>query len=126
MFINLQNMKILAILLAAVLAGPLEYDKTVHDFGEISIKDGPVSCTFTVTNVSDEPVTIFAVVTSCGCTSAEWTRTAIEPGGKGEIKATFSNEDGPYPFDKTLTVYTEAKKPAILHIKGVVKNKKAK
>lgn len=120
-------MKILAILLALALSGPFEFDKTVHDFGEISVKDGPVSCEFTVTNTSDKPSTIFAVVSSCGCTEVEWTRTTIEPGGKGSIKATFANEDGPYPFDKTLTVYTsDSKRPVILHLRGVVTNKKKK
>ena len=118
-------MKILALLLAATLAAPLEFDKTVHDFGEISVKDGPVSCEFTVTNVSDAPVTIFAVVSSCGCTNVQWTRTAIEPGATGSIKATYSNDDGPYPFDKSLSVYvSDSKRPTTLHIRGVVTNKK--
>lgn len=118
-------MKILALLMALALAGPLEYDKTVHDFGEISVKDGPVSCVFTVTNSSEAPATIFAVVSSCGCTNVEWTRETLQPGEKGEIRATYSNDDGPYPFDKTLTVYvSDCKKPTILHLRGVVTNKK--
>mgnify|MGYP003297896142 CR=1 FL=1 len=78
-------MKILAILLALALNGPFEFDKTVHDFGEISVKDGPVSCEFTATNTSDRASTIFAVVSSCGCTEVDWTRKTIEPGGKGTV-----------------------------------------
>ena len=31
---------ILTILLAAALAAPIQFDKTVHDFGEISTKAG--------------------------------------------------------------------------------------
>jgi len=117
----------LAFFLALVAAGPLEFDKTVHDFGEISVKDGPVSCVFGVTNASEGPVTILAVISSCGCTSVDWTRTTLEPGATGEVRATFSNEDGPYPFDKTLTVYTsDSRKPTILHLKGKVTNKKQK
>jgi len=120
-------MKILAIVLAMVAAGPLTFDRTVHDFGEISVKDGPVSCTFTATNTGDAPLTIFAVVSSCGCTNVEWTRTTIQPGESGTVRATYKNDDGAYPFDKTLTVYSSAeKKPQILHIKGVVTNKKKK
>ena len=120
-------MKILAFILAASLACPLEFDKTVHDFGEISVKDGPVSCEFTVTNGGDAPATIYAVVSSCGCTQVEWTRTSIAPGDKGVVKATFSNDDGPYPFDKTLAVYmSDVKKPVILHLKGVTTNRKTK
>ena len=121
-------MKTLACLfLALAMNAQLVFDKTVHDFGQISVKDGPVSCKFTVTNAGDAPATIFSVITSCGCTGVEWTRTAIAPGGQGEIVATYSNDDGPYPFDKTITVYmSDSKKPTVLHLKGSVTNKKNK
>ena len=120
-------MKIALLMLALTALVPFEFDKTVHDFGEISVKDGPVCCEFTLTNVSDSPANILAVVSSCGCTGVEWTSTDIEPGGKGVIKATYSNEDGPYPFDKTLAVYvSDSKKPVILHIRGSVTNRKKK
>ena len=113
---------IITFLLALTLSAPLSFDRTVHDFGQVSESDGPLSCTFTVTNTSEEPLTIFAVVSSCGCTSVSWTRETIQPGGKGEVSATYSNDEGPTYFDKTLTVYTSAQKKAILlHMKGVVK-----
>ena len=112
---------LLTILLAAALAAPIQFDKTVHDFGEISTKAGKQTCTFTVTNDADEDLSILAVVPSCGCTDVVWTREAIAPGAKGEIKATYSNDEGTGTFDKTLTVYTSAqKKPVILHLKGTV------
>lgn len=96
-------------------------DKQVHDFGDIYISDGPVSCTFTFTNISDKPVLLFQAVSSCGCTDAEWTREPIQPGKKGTVTATYNNEDGPYPFDKTITVYvSDMKKPFVLHIRGSV------
>ena len=117
---------ILTILLAALFAAPIQFDKTVHDFGEISTKAGKQTCTFTVTNDADEPLSIFAVVPSCGCTDVVWTREAIAPGATGVITATYSNDEGTGTFDKTLTVYTSAqKKPVILHLKGsVTKNAK--
>lgn len=100
---------------------PVTVNKTVHDFGDIYVTDGPVSCTFTFKNVSDKPVLLFQVVSSCGCTEAEWTREPIQPGKTGTVTATYSNEDGPYPFDKTITVYvSEMKKPFVLHIRGSV------
>ena len=112
---------LLTLLLALALSAPFEFDRTVHDFGRISQKDGPVSCTFTVRNTGEEPLTIFAVVSSCGCTGAEWTRESIAPGDRGVVSVTYTNDEGPYPFDKTLTVYTSAqKKPVILLLKGVV------
>ena len=104
-----------------VIDGLVSVDKTVHDFGDLYRYTGAVSCTFTFKNLTDKPILIYEVVTSCGCTDAEWTREPIKPGKTGTVKATYKNEDGPYPFDKTVTVYvSEMKKPVILHIKGSV------
>ena len=116
----------LKILLSLLLAaGPaVTFDKTVHDFGTVTVKDGALACTFTLTNSGDEDIYIQAVVSSCGCTGVQWTKTKIEPGSTGTIEATYSNDEGPYPFDKTLTVYTTAaKKPIVLHLRGTVKKK---
>ena len=105
--------------------GDVVFDKMVHDFGDVSVTDGPLSCTFTVTNNGKEPVAIFEVVSSCGCTDVTWTREPLQPGKSGTISATFKNEDGPYPFDKTLTVYISGqRKPVILRLRGVVHEKK--
>lgn len=115
-------MKLLFVLLSILVGGRAEFDRTVHDFGTVDRSDGPQSCVFTVTNTSQEPLTILSVITSCGCTGVRWTRKTLEQGEKGTIEATYSNEDGPYPFDKTLTVYlSDIKKPVILHLRGVVK-----
>jgi len=106
------------------VGGKAKFDKTVHDFGVISEKAGPQSCTYTVTNVGKDPLTILSVVASCGCTDVSWTRTSIEPGKKGTIDVTYANDYGPYPFDKAVTVYlSDVKKPVILHLKGVVTKK---
>lgn len=34
--------------------GVVQLDKTVHDFGDILVSDGPVTATFTVKNVGDK------------------------------------------------------------------------
>lgn len=114
--------KFLIILLTSLLSsGPIQFDKTVYDFGKVTVADGPLNATFTLTNNSEEELTILVVVSSCGCTQVSWTKETIQPGGKGEVKATYSNDEGPYPFDKTLSVYTTAdKKPLLLHLKGDV------
>ena len=99
----------------------VEFDKTVHDFGDISINDGPQTCVFTVKNIGKDPIAIYEVVTSCGCTDAQWTREPIQPGKTGTITGTYKNEDGPVPFDKTLTVYIAGvSKPVILRLRGIV------
>ncbi|MCQ2167209.1 MAG: DUF1573 domain-containing protein [Bacteroidales bacterium] len=117
-------MKALLMALAIMAAAHIQFDKTVHDFGTIKESDGPQTCCFTLKNTGEEPVTILTVITSCGCTNAKWTKESIPQGGSGTINVTFTNNDGPYPFDKTLTVYTtDTKKPTILHIKGNVTKK---
>lgn len=110
------------------IEGHARLDRTVYDFGEVSVKDGPLSCSFQLTNIGDDQLTIYAVVSSCGCTDVEWTRTALAPGETGTIKATYSNDEGPYAFDKVLTVYiSDVRKPIILHIRGdVAKPKKSR
>ena len=102
------------------IGGTVEFDKTVHDFGDVMLSDGPLRCTFTMKNISDKPVVIYNVVTSCGCTDVEWTRQPIMPGKKGTISSTYSNDEGPYPFDKNLTAYVSGiGNPVILKLRGV-------
>lgn len=104
--------------------GVVEVDHSVHDFGDVFMSAGPVSCTFKVRNISSAPMTIFSVSPSCGCTDVKWTRDEIPAGGKGEINATYSNDEGAYPFDKTLTCYVSGvKKPIVLHLRGVSREK---
>ena len=107
--------------------GIVSFDRTVHDFGKVDIREGAVSCSFSVTNTGDEPLNILAVITGCNCTTASWTRGDIAPGGHGSIDVTFTNDEGPYPFDKTLTVYLSGlERPVILHIKGTAYKSKKK
>ena len=105
--------------------GIAEFDDTVHDFGDIMLTDGPQSCTFTVKNISDKPMAIYSVVSSCGCTDVEWTREPIKAGASGTIRATYSNDEGPYPFDKSITAYISGlNKPVTLRLRGVTHQRK--
>ncbi|MBP5373537.1 MAG: DUF1573 domain-containing protein [Bacteroidales bacterium] len=105
--------------------GSVSWDRTVFDFGDVSVADGPLSCSFTLTNTGTEPIAIFEVVSSCGCTDVSWTRSPILPGKTGTVTATYKNEDGAMPFDKSLTVYISGlKRPVVLRLRGVVHEKK--
>ena len=110
-------------------ADVIRFDKKVHDFGDVLMAEGPVTCIFTFTNVSQQPIVIHNVISSCGCTTPEWTREPVRPGATGTIQATFSNDQGPYPFDKTLTVYvgvgaSSLDRPVVLRLRGVSHEKK--
>lgn len=114
-----------AVALAAPENGSVSFEPMVHDFGDVSVDDGPLSCSFTMTNTGTEAVAIYEVVSSCGCTGVNWSREPVLPGQSTVITATYKNEDGALPFDKTLTVYVSGvKRPVILRLRGVVHEKK--
>lgn len=107
------------------ISDDIEMDKTIHDFGDIISGSGPVSCTYMVKNIGSKPIVIYNVATSCGCTDVKWTKEPIRPGESGKISVTYSNDEGPYPFDKSLTSYfSNIKKPVILKLRGNAIQKK--
>jgi hypothetical protein len=98
----------------------IKFDKTTHNFGNFSEKEPVVSCTFTFSNVGEQPLVINQAVASCGCTVPEYTKTPIQPGEKGEIKVTY-NGTGKFPghFKKSITVRTNgAVEMTRLYIEG--------
>jgi hypothetical protein len=109
---------------AAPAANPnqaeITFDKMVHDFG-VTPQGTPASYTFYLKNTGKEALIITSASASCGCTTPEWTKDPIKPGGKGFVKATY-NAANVGPFNKTVTVLSNAKNPTVtLTIKGEVK-----
>ena len=99
----------------------VKFQEKVHDFGDVPQSVGSLTHTFRFKNVSDKPFVVHNVISSCGCTTPQWTKQPIRPSEEGEIKVTFTNDQGPYPFDKTLTVYISGlNRPVILRIRGNV------
>jgi hypothetical protein len=96
------------------------FEKLEHNFGTISENGGPVTAIFTVLNNTSEAIILVDVKPSCGCTTPDWTKEPIEPGEKGEIKATYSPKGRPGGFDKAITVTTNTKERFTLRIKGTV------
>jgi hypothetical protein len=85
----------------------IKFDKLTHDFGTFSESNPKVTCSFTFTNVGEEPLIINQAIASCGCTVPEYTKEPVKPGEKGEIKVTY-NGAGKFPghFKKSITVRT--------------------
>lgn len=107
------------------IGGIVEFDKTVHDFGDIMLSQGAVKCEYKVKNISEKPIVIYNVVSSCGCTDVKWTRKPLNKSETGKIMVTYKNNEGAYPFDKMLTVYISGmRKPIVLHLRGVCHKKK--
>ncbi len=109
-----------------VFAQPkVQVSKYEHDFGTFREEDGRQTYNFEVVNIGNAPLAIQNIVASCGCTTPTWTKSPIPPnGGKGIITAIYDPTNRPGPFNKTLTVYTNAN-PAtfVLVIKGEVKER---
>lgn len=87
------------------------------DFGNVE-RGKNVHHVFKFRNTGNAPLVIATVASSCGCTTPEYPRTPILPGGEGEVKVTF-NGQGWERFTKsvTLTVNTREGRE-ILYITG--------
>ena len=100
----------------------MKLSTTEYNFGTFKEEAGRQTYDFIVTNTGNSPLVIKNIVASCGCTTPEWTKQPIPPGGKGKITAIYDPQNrGGENFNKTLSVYTNAKpEVAVLVIKGQV------
>ncbi len=120
------NFKRLSLLLFAPLAALAAWGQPrmavspeVANLGEVMFQM-PRKVSFAVTNKGTEALQILQVIPSCGCTTVEWTRTPIAPGGTGEIVATYDAKMMGV-FQKELEVYTnESDEPIYLPLQGRV------
>ncbi len=85
-------------------ASPLRFEITEWSFGDIREEGGTVSHVFGFTNGGSTPVSIDRVVASCGCTTPEYPKTPIAPGGKAHIEVTFDPTGMPGGFSKSINV----------------------
>jgi hypothetical protein len=115
---------ILTLLLsAAAISGQpkMQLNSTEHNFGVFKEEAGRQQYNFEVKNTGNAPLVIQNIVASCGCTTPEWTKTPIQPDGKGVITAIYDPAGRPGVFNKTLSVYSNSKpEVVVLVIKGEV------
>ncbi|MFQ5906527.1 MAG: DUF1573 domain-containing protein, partial [bacterium] len=93
----------------------------VHNFGRL-LEGQSATHTFRFQNVGDKSLVIDKVSTTCGCTAALVSDSIIDPGEKGEIKATF-NSRGRMGFqNKSISVRSNDPEQTLvkLAIKGEV------
>ena len=116
----------LSVLLLFVLLGVsaqprITFEKAHHDFGRVGENDGDAVYDFSFTNTGTAPLVIQNVVTTCGCTTPEYTRQPIRPGGTGFIKISYDVKGRPGPIDRNITVYTNSSPPTTnIRISGSV------
>ncbi len=97
------------------------FKEVTHNFDNIKEEDGLATCQFDFKNVGSQPLVIHNVRASCGCTTPDWTRKPILPGGSGYIKVTYNPKGRPGTFNKTITVTSNAVSAnTVLRISGNV------
>ncbi len=99
----------------------ITFDKTSFNFGNFGELDGVKTHIFTFTNNGSQPLSIFDITSTCGCTIPEWSKEPIPPGGKGTVKVTYDPIGRPGAFRKSITVKSNARESSVvLYIVGLV------
>ena len=109
----------------------LQFENTTIDFGNIKEEGGKASGKFEFTNTGDQDLLLTSVKPGCGCTAADYTKSAIAPGQKGFITATYDPYNRPGSFYKNIKVTTNEPKfqegangtPYMIYIKGNVEKR---
>ena len=82
----------------------MTFDKKTIDFGKIKTGERP-EVTYNFTNTGNAPLDI-DIVSGCDCTELDWTRSTVQPGEKGFVKATFKSDKAePEDHKKQLKKY---------------------
>lgn len=100
----------------------LQFDEVEWNFGRIDEQEGEVSHTFRYRNISDRFVAIERVYSSCGCTTGEYSRRPLKPGGEQTFTVVFDPEGRSGKVEKSITiVYDQGRGRTTLNIKGRVR-----
>ena len=94
---------LLAVLLPLALPAQLTWNATSHDFGTIYEENGVATHTFEATNTSKSAVSILRIVSSCGCTTANFNDSTVAPGEVMSLTAMFTPSNRPGRFSKQVT-----------------------
>ncbi|RZL45437.1 MAG: DUF1573 domain-containing protein [Pedobacter sp.] len=95
-----------------------KFETETYDFGKIPLNK-PSTYTFNFTNIGDAPLIISNVETTCGCTVSEYTKTPVKGGEKGFVKVTITPVGAALPFNKRITLTSNARRASmVLIIKG--------
>lgn len=106
---------------ASAQSSALKFENSVVDFGVIAEEGGIARQYIEVTNSGDGPISILDIVTSCGCTVADYSREPIAVGQSTTIVIAFDPRDRPGRFERHMLITTSDTNEAIrLNIIGRV------
>ena len=98
----------------------LEFPQQVWNFGTIREADGAVSHEFEFENKGKSPVVIEKVTVTCGCTTPQYSREPVRPGGRGTIRIAYNPEGRPGAFRKDITIQSSGGGRNVISITGEV------
>lgn len=99
----------------------LEVTDDAYEFGVIT-EGEKVEHEFTFTNTGSTPLIISNVQASCGCTTPEYSKNPIAPGGQGSVKVVFNSDGQLGKQHKVITITSNAaSKHTVLNLRGEVK-----
>lgn len=99
-------------------ADVIQLRENSHNFGKIP-QGRPAVYVFEVTNTGNTAIKLDNVQASCGCTTPEWSRDAIEAGATARIRVGY-NAYAEGPFTKTVTVVYNTNLTKTITISGEV------
>lgn len=99
-------------------AETLQLKETAYNFGKIQ-QGRPVTHNFEIVNTGKEPLMLENVQASCGCTTPEWNKDAIQPGASSIIKVGY-NAANEGTFNKTITIQYNSNQTKTMTISGTV------
>ncbi len=127
-------MKNIAILVASFLlvstaafSQQIQFNKQLHNFGEIADDTKKVSYTFGYTNSGTAPLIVSNVDVHSNCLGVEFSTDTVLPGQKGTVKVVF-NPDGFFgTVSKSVTVYSNSieNKSTTLRVSAKVESEKS-
>lgn len=97
---------------------PLVLKESEHDFSTIP-QGKPVYYNFEISNTGKTPLVLDDVHASCGCTTPEWSRDPIAPGGTARIRVGYNAATAGI-FEKLITVTYNTSQSKQIKIKGEV------
>ncbi|MDX2285606.1 MAG: DUF1573 domain-containing protein [Bacteroidia bacterium] len=81
----------------------IEWASIDYDYGKVEAGK-TVTYVYKVKNTGSNPLKLTRVKASCGCTTPEWSKDPIPPGGEGFVKASFNTTGRSGYQAKTITV----------------------
>lgn len=102
----------------------IKFEKQMVNFGTFT-NDSLQHAEFVFTNTGDKPLVILQAFASCGCTTPQYPKDPIAPGGKGKVSVKYNGKSQfPGHFKKAVTVRSNAVNKLVrIYIEGTMQKK---